>query len=80
MQQRTTIVRRHNDNEHSKYGMLYPLSTGAPVHFYSVYRQQSKIADQDRFSLRKKRQQILTRKKIDFKFDTSYHSSKPQYL
>ena len=32
--------------------MLYPLSRGAPVHFYSVYRQQSKIADQDRFSTR----------------------------
>ena len=32
-----------------------PLSRGTPVHFYSVYRQQSKIEDQDRIFYLKER-------------------------
>ena len=47
---RTTSRRDEQTNpSYSKYVMIFnPLSTDTPVHFYSVYRQQSKIEDQDR--------------------------------
>ena len=47
---RTTSRRDEQTNpSYSKYVMIFnPLSRDTPVHFYSVYRQQSKIEDQDR--------------------------------
>ena len=46
----TCITTRNNTPVVIYTTKLNPLSTGAPVYLHSVYRQQSKIEDQDRFT------------------------------